>query len=205
MHFKKHSIEQIVAQRLKEIVKSSKYKKNNSCLYKKYNDYFFSILVIEAGLDNDIIRIRGNIKPYFVDDIFWDIMQMSSNKVASLSLRAVGAFSIMGVEVFCQEVQIKDLSEVSSIVDELIQKCDDEFLTTTKQISNPYESFVEFALVKKKSLDTDMIEVLTYIYNKDYDKAKKYAINELEKGNRGRFSNGTKFIYQLVVDYCNDK
>lgn len=53
-----------------------------------------------TGLENDIVRIRGYVKPYITDDIFGEVFNMESNSNEPIGLRANGAYKVDGFEAF---------------------------------------------------------------------------------------------------------
>ena len=52
-----------------------------------------------TGLENDIVRIRGYVKPYITDDILGSF-NMESNSNEPIGLRANGAYKVDGFEAF---------------------------------------------------------------------------------------------------------
>lgn len=205
MKYKKNTLDKIITSNLKEIARSSEYRKNGYYLFKKYNNYFLSIFICETGFDNNYISVAGEIKPLFIDNVFWDIMKMSSNKTAPLSFRANGAFTVPSLTIFYQKTEVVEISSVKSIVDNLVKKCNAEFLSVIDKIPDPYQDFVKYAVDHADEFyDIELIEILTSIEKQDYDKAKKIALVQLSKGIKGHFANDGKYVYELVVEYCNN-
>lgn len=68
------------------------YKKSGYVSYKIVNGYFFYIQhLVDASVD--LI-----VKPFYADDLWWDIFQMPENK-KPLSLRGNGAFALPGEHI----------------------------------------------------------------------------------------------------------
>ena len=44
--------------------------------------------------------INARVKPIWVDDILWDLIDMADNKNQPLSLKIHGEFTVYGIEVF---------------------------------------------------------------------------------------------------------
>ena len=203
MKYNKKNIEKSIADILIDISNASDYRKKGFTLYKKKEDYFLTIFIYITGFNSDLISVQGRVKPFWFDDVLWDVINMSSNKKAPISLRAVGAFAIRGPNVFQYEIQIKDISEVSDTVEILFQKCNYELLSFLDKISGSYEEFCKQAENFQTGLyDEKLGQMLLEIYKKDYAKAEKIAMEELNAGRRGNFINEGKDVYTHVIEYC---
>lgn len=87
---------------LQNKIKQYKFKKTDYAIWFMKDNLFFTFLP-HIGVPDDgkcYCWASENIKPLWLDDLFWEIFQMESNKSAPLSLRATGAFAVRGSELF---------------------------------------------------------------------------------------------------------
>lgn len=176
-------------------------------LYKKNNEYLFVVSIFSTGVNNNLINIRGTIKPFFLDDVFWDVFKMAENSRKPIGLRANGAFSIRGLEVCNEYIQICDYESVEKYVEELLVQCDTELLRIENKYSCDFMKFIEYSkTVKKPGLyNHTLVEMLFYIKEHNYKKARNMAFYELENGRYGYFKNKGKDIYEHIIDFCDSK
>ena len=204
MKFKANTIEKIIKTERKALSLAIGYKKRDYCFYKKFDDYFVSIMATEYGMLHNEIEVEAEIKPMYVDDIFWDIMDWSSNKTSALSLRAVGAFTVRGLDVFSERRAIEDISEVHDVLYELTEKSASAVEELMKKYSKDPDAFDE--MIEKsnnKYSDLELYEILRLIHLNDFSQAKKVLEKALSEGRKGRFANGNKYVYQAALEYCS--
>lgn len=92
---------------LAEEVKKYHFKKKSGNAWYNKGELFFS-------LSSNITQIDGHcycssleqVKPLYLDDLFWDIVGASSNKKEPMSLRCVGAWTVQGAVVFQEKREI---------------------------------------------------------------------------------------------------
>ena len=181
------------------------YRKSDYYAFKKYKDYFISI-----GFNDGYSEIRGTaeIKPYFIDDVFWDVFDMSSNKDQPMSLRARGAFVLGGISVVHLKFPVhQSLDEIDEIVQEILKEADEECIKFVDELGDDVDNFVNIAEKSEGGygFDINLIKMLYHIKNNSFEKALMLAKEEISKGNRGYFCSSTKDIYEYVVDYCNER
>lgn len=190
-----------------DLTKKYDYKKRNNVLYKKYDDYFITILISATGINNDLINVRGNVKPYFMDDVFWEVFQMPENSKSPIGLRANGAFAVKGLQIYNQNKKIANYSEVERGAEELLKECDAEIKRLISKMGSNFKIFIEYS----KSLDKQgmykpaLAEMLLNIKEEKYLAAKKLATYEMENQRYGNIENQGKDIYRHVVDFCEDR
>lgn len=70
-----------------------------------------------------ICDTKENIKPLWIDDLLWNFLNISNNKKEPLSLRAVGAFTVHGVEIYQRydELPNGSLQELEEYVEEYLE------------------------------------------------------------------------------------
>lgn len=205
MKITRKELDRNIKMSVKKIKKLYGYSTRDLVLYKKNSEYFFSVLIFSTGVNNNLINARGNLKPYFSDDIFWDVFQMSENSNKPVGLRADGAFSIRGLEVYNEYKQIDDYANVEGYVEELLEQCDTKLLGIANEYGSEFKKFIDYSkTVKNPGLyNHALVEMLFYIKEHEYIKAKNLAVYELGKGRRGNFKNKGKDIYEHIVEFCD--
>ena len=81
MKLKRKDLDKRISASIKKIEKY-KLKSRGGIYYKKIGQYFIYMHIGATGLENDIVRIRGYVKPYITDDIFgkfliWNLIVMN--------------------------------------------------------------------------------------------------------------------------------
>lgn len=192
---------------VKDTMKEYGYKIRGSMLYKKSGDYFISILLVATGINNNLINAIGNVKPYFLDDIFWEVFQMPENSEEPMSLRANGAFTVKGLQVYNQHKEIESYDDVEGYVKELMRECDAVIDAVISQVGTDFRKFISYSkgITKPGLYKPELAEMLLEIKEKNYQAARKLAIYEMEIGNYGNLENQGKDIYEHVVHFCEGK
>lgn len=138
-----------------------------------------------------------------MDDLFWEVFDMEGNKKEPLSLRAVGAFTFDALPVYKTFTIVSDYEEVFPYLDEEIKKINrliDELIPTFHTLDDFYEYS---KTIEKPSLyDRDLSFMLLSIYKGEYRQARELAETNIAHHKRGHFAQGSKYIYDYVVDYC---
>ena len=199
--FKYKDIDKEIATALKNHVKQFGYKKIDCYAYKKYKDYFVSIC-FDSG--DSAVTTRAYIKPFFIDDLFWDVFDISSNKDRPMSLRANGAFTIHGIAPVEKRGKIKEsLDEIDLIVQTLFKETDEEIIRFIDGLGDDVDNYIVVA--QQLERDVSLQKMLFHIKNNRFEQALELAKEELSKGNHGGYGTGDKNIYDFVVDYCNKR
>ena len=147
------------------------------------------------------------IKPFVIDDVFWDVFDMKGNSQEPISLRAVGSFKVIGAPViFSSEREQLEGLDIAGYILTRWKKVHEEVL----EIIDNLASFEDF-LKNVKELDNrymyshDLMTMLLLIHNKHYKKAKEIAEELLSKKEMGRYQNKGKWINEYILDYCNER
>ena len=75
--------------------KKIQLKSRDWAYFNKVGDYLVSYRINIDFPDNEFrVIVSPYIKPYIIDDIFWEVFDMASNSQEPMSLRAVGAFTV---------------------------------------------------------------------------------------------------------------
>lgn len=183
------------------------YKKRGHIIFKKYKEYFVSIRAYATGFNNDELIVFGEVKPYYFDDVFWEVFKMPENSNEPMGLRANGAFSLWSFKLIEQEKTIKDYAEVSPYVIEKIAEYDKKLCEAVDEFGEDSKSFIDYVDTVDNTgmYDKALGKMLYYIKNEQYDKARELAIYEISQNRYGSFVNEGKYIYEHVVDYCEER
>ena len=125
MKITRKEIEKYINETQKVERKKYGYKKRGHIIFKKYREYFLSIRAYATGFNNDELIVFGEVKPYYFDDVFWEVFKMSENSSEPMGLRANDAYG----EDVC-EIDVSDLSideTINLVVDVIFDKKDFPF------------------------------------------------------------------------------
>ena len=100
--------EKALEKELRECIKKTGWRKFQSTIFKVESLYFFSSTFFIC-LDNRI-NLSLRVKPFEIDNIFWDIMDMEINKNEPLSLRYNGSFICSNIPILEHNLIYSDYS-----------------------------------------------------------------------------------------------
>ena len=165
------------------------YKKRQNTIYKVIDKAFIHCDFLIVNSQKLVYRIY--IKNYDYDDIFWEIMQMSSNSKKSDSLRAVGAFKAPSVLLKKGEVDLTEkYEEQAKYLVGLVDECSHNFM-------EKYD-IDEYVIVYEDGMDKEVLKCLAYIHMNNIEQAVKIAENSINDGDRGNYVNGGKAFFEWV-------
>ena len=201
---KKSELNKLFNLALKNNIKQYPIKSRGGILYKKEGDYLVSFLLLVSDFKHKNFNGSSLIKPFIADDVFWEVFKMESNRSEPISLRANGAFTVDGLKVFAKHEIYNDVEDFDRMIKEFLEE-------SNKIVSNIIGTFCNFddyllfskTIEKKGLFDYELMKMLLLIYDGNYEKAKKLALEQLSDRKMGRFQNEGKWIYEHVVDYCN--
>lgn len=177
-----------IENRTKEVFKTYSLKKKDYMFYYSKNNMFYSIMF---SMSRDIIKVYFYAKPLWLDDILWDILDMSNNKKAPISLRGIGAFTINS------KIQLKEYNILSQKdIDDIIDKSFKEIL----ELSNVYNEEYYLKHYTDISYQEEIIYTIVLIYNKEYSKALDYLSNT----QINYFVSHNKCFSDLAIEYINN-
>ena len=109
-----------LSKKLVEICKIKKIHKINNIVW--YNDeklFFKGIISLGINEEKNVLMCSyiEKIKPMWIDNLLWDIMNMSDNEKNAQSLRANGAFTYNGYQTDFKSTVVETWSEME------IEKC----------------------------------------------------------------------------------
>lgn len=120
---------------------------------------------------------------------------MEDNKKEPLSLRAVGAFTVKGSEIFADSQELKnwDICELEKCVDIYLAHFYYSVQTAT------IDDFI--CNIKSKRYHSELREALTYVHDHKYFE----AINCFKNLGDGVFKNGDISINNEMREFCKNK
>lgn len=192
--------EKIIINCVKKIAKQNHFKTISNCIYKTEGN-----LVIYA-----ILWVRDNrlgfywcIKTVELDDIFWDIFDMSDNKNERFSLRIEGAFCCPSYKFGESEYKIENVDELEERVNIFFLSEMEKVEKYVKDIRADYGDFLLYIVEQEDA--RDLTKLLAYVLLGEYEYVYKIVKNELKKGKDGNFENRGKSIYEYMKAYCRIK
>lgn len=99
--------EKIFFKAIKEVFKKKEWKFNSYFAFKSINDFLFNCDFFINPTENKI-WVNLGFKPMILDDIFWEITEMSENKKMPLSFRSNAAFDISSFQILKFDLILKD-------------------------------------------------------------------------------------------------
>ena len=199
-------------QSVRVAAKRLKLKSRSERFFDKVGDYLVKYMIDIKFPDNQFsITIQPSIKPYIIDDIFWEVFDMASNSREPMSLRAVGAFTVDSVSLPFKIVKEDwtmedlDLEKVESKVFEVLSEVHEEDLKLINSFSS-FEDFYAYAVENGPSLvGYDLIGMLLMIYREQYADALQMAEDLIANRKFGGFQNKGKWINEYIVEYCKER
>ena len=205
-------LEKELKQAIRVVAKKLKLKSRSKNVFDKVGDYFVHYMININFPDNKFrLIIRPYIKPYVIDDIFWEVFDMASNSQAPMSLRAIGAFA---VDTFTLPTKIAeedwtmedlDLEKVETKVFEVLSETHEEVFKLISSFSD-FEDFYTY-VVENAPIPAhyDLMGMLLMIHREQYAEALQMAEDLIAKRQLGKFQNKSKWINEYIVDYCKER
>lgn len=191
---KQRELNAALAKMLKEKCKQYHLKKKDYMIWKRNHDLFFDCLmdVHITKDDNCICTTKETIKPLWIDDLLWDFLKMPENKEQPLSLRAIGAFTIRGVELYQSSTDVKncEIGELETVVDRYLA----HFSQTVQnaKVDDFYQN------ISYSTYHEELRIALSLVHEKKYEEALSY----LQDKGEGRFCNGSVWIHTAIIEFC---
>ena len=117
---------------LKRIARQYGWRQSDYIEWRIESGYF---ICLDVGLYGYVLReIELTIKPLYIDDLWWDVFNLSENKKRPKSLRGLGAFAVSAPQIAKYEVLNPDkaLEYSPEAIESILQ---DLFLRIDKDIS----------------------------------------------------------------------
>ena len=205
-------LEKELKQAVRVAAKKLKLKSRSKNIFDKVGDYLVNYMFYFDFPENKFrVIVSPYIKPYIIDDIFWEVFDMASNSQAPMSLRAVGAFT---VDTFTLPTKIAeedwtmedlDLEKVETKVIEVLSETHEEVLKLIAGFLT-FEDFYAYAVENSPNpARHDLMGMLLMIHREQYAEALQKAEDLIAKRKHGKFQNKSKWINEYIVDYCKEK
>lgn len=182
---------------LKEKAKTYGCKKKDYMMWSAKGDLYFSLLIDIREKDGHCYCLsEERIKPLWLDDLFWDIMDMPENKKEPLSLRSVGAFALYGMMLSEQKQELPDWSmkELKSCVISYLE----QFQSTMNQSNlDSYDSILDAT-----AYQGEIQVILQMIHKQEYQDALAH-LQRMEDG--GQFQNHGIWFQEYAERYCKNR
>lgn len=179
---------------LKEKIKHYHLKKKDYMLWFQKDDLFLDCFIrIGASVDHRCIcSTSEKIKPLWIDDLLWDFLNMPGNKKEPLSLRAIGAFTVSGVDVYKESGELKnwEISELEAYVDQYLE----HFYQTIQSVT--LDAFYQG--ISDSSYHEELRVSLSLIHEKKY----KEVLDYLSDKDQGIFCNRDVWIHDAIKEFC---
>lgn len=179
---------------LKDKIKKYKFKKKDFMIWYNKKELFFDLFIdVKVKPDNKCYCTAiEKIKPLWLDDLLWDLLKMETNKEEPLSLRAIGAFTVSGSELFNNEIELNEwtISELEEVIDDYL----DHFYKTiqSSSICDFYNN------LETSKYHAELRKALSLVYEHKYQDALDY----LKDKDDGIFRNGDVSINNAIREYC---
>lgn len=182
----------------KQVAKRLGWKQNDYLNWKVDSGYYFSLchLVLE--------HVELSVKPYFIDDLWWDIFELPECKQGPKSLRGNGAFAVPDVHL--KEYVVFDTGKIPVYKeDDVVSRWEDTFNTVDADIArfisenpNP-DSFCPMGRTNR------IYDLLMDIHSGNFDQVQEKI--ELSKTNHvGHFFKGPKgYDYEYIERWINGR
>jgi len=183
---------------LKQYAKQHHLKKKVDCLWTERSG-MICILVLYVSMEKDepYLDMQTFIKPVWLDEMFWDIMEMPQYKQEPLSAHVVGAFTVHGVLTAKAEHIVPAFS--ASELERLISAETESFEVRLPEFTE--EAYFEKVDSGATMRHGDMMRVLNAIHREDYKRARAL----LTKRSLSAFSGGTEDFRKQALKWVDNK
>lgn len=179
---------------LKEKSKKYNLKKRDYMLWFQKGDMFFTcLLYVGFSMDGKFVcDTIENMKPLWIDDLLWDFLKSPENKKQPLSLRAIGAFTVHGVDLYRSRDELinGELSELEICVEKYIE----HFYQTIQSVKPD----VFYQNISSSPYHEELRISLTFIHEKKYKEALEYLCDK----DSGVFHSGDISIHNAIREFC---
>lgn len=175
-------------------------------LFGVVDGYVVSVSCFVEGVAGNTITLRAMLKPMVLDDVFWDVFDMSSNRRGPLSLRVYGAFTVGALPVAMSRRQVDSVDQVALFIEETVldKMRDLRGLVARLGSLEEYARYADRVAHGRRlyPFDSALTWMLIDIIRGGFAQARERAMLELANHRSGNMVNGNRNIYEYVVDYC---
>lgn len=191
--------ERIVNRIVKSKAKEIGWRFKGYFIHKVINSQF-CIVNFYLSRKEDLIHGWSSIKPYEIDNLFWEIIDEIPNKKMPQSFRAEAAFCVRATKISEFNKVIKfDLEPIEQLSKLVIQES--KILSQVALKTDKIDDYLNLALTDEKMNSVGIVTGL--ILNGKYDD----AINKMTEYRNNQILSGFKFgkydYYDLAEEYIN--
>lgn len=174
-------------------------------MFTKSGNMFFHSLVSVAYVNAEFI-LYGEIKvkPFDLDDLFWEVFDAESNKNEPISFRASGAYVAPSAKTKLIKVAFNSSYNIGEKFKKLLDSFGQYIGEFKSQVSD-VESYYEYLKNNQEYELNELLWILLDIHLGNYAKAIEMLQQELSLNKTGGFSVGDKDIYEYAEDYCKNR
>lgn len=197
-----------VKKMLRPSCKAFNYKTASGWVYKVVNDYIYILYISVPPVSRGkYIRTKISIKPILIDNIFWEVYEMTEiakGQPFSFHVAAAHAPYPFTIEKF--DAPVTSLEDVASALEDILRKSDN----TIEQYSKHFLTISSFKteICNRTDPSSRLNTALCNIAEENYQEALSIAKEELNKG-AGLFmridENGVTDIYSYIKKFCEEK
>jgi hypothetical protein len=189
---------------IKKLIKAHHANMKSTFIYKRQDEFFFNIIMY-LFYDDTQQRyfISGGLyaKPYYLDDLFWDIFKISENKKQPDSLRANGAYVAPGFEFLRIRISIDSEDKLENTCEEFLNEFDKKIEDFLMLVFDT-QSYKQYLTEVTEYHSNELLFILLEIQLGNFVEALKMIESEISDGNSGGFRTGNKDIYEFARAYC---
>ena len=182
---------------LKRYAKQYHLKKKLDCLWTE-QDGMISVLVLYVSEEKGMPRMymQTFIKPVWLDELFWEIMDIRHGKYIPMSEHVVGTFTVHGVLTARADFPVPEYS--APVLEHLIAAETEKFADDIPQYTeDAYFQKLDSGVTMK---DGDVMRVLNAIHREDFKRARAL----LQKHSLSPFSAGTADFKKQALRYLKN-
>lgn len=161
------------------------------------DDLFYDLMIHVAVPEEDrcICSAEETVKPLWLDELLWDFLNMTDNKKEPLGLRAIGAFTVKGSQVYEEHRKLAnwDVGELGQCVEMYLGHFAQTIRTGT---ADDFYTYLETS-----PYHADLRRSLALIHQGRRQEALAFLT---DKG-KGIFCNAGIWIHEAMREYCSDQ
>lgn len=189
--------EKLFFKTIKEVFKTGEWKFNSYFVFKSLDDFFFDCTFSFNPKENKIWLNLG-FKPMILDDVFWDITELSENKKMPLSFRSNAAFKIHSLQILDYNLVLEEVENPSKEIFQILQTIDDKVNDTISTVRNTADYLN--CILKDEYPKYNSI-ITTHIHHKEYEMAKQQIAFCREKKINCGYVFGKYDFYDMAEKY----
>lgn len=177
-------------------IKKYKLKKKDYMVWVQKKDLFFDMMIYICERDGHCYCVSTErLKPMWIDDLLWDLLEMPENKNEPVSLRAIGAFAVYGSEIYSTKEELLNWEL------EELRQCVVRYIEHFYQNTQSCEIGAFYDCMCISPYQQELRRGLSFIHNGEYEKAIEY-LSTCDKGN---LCNKGIWVNDAMTDYCKKR